>query len=160
MGQSNIQMSPRMRNVLVGVIVCCAGLITSCSSFVQDTEAPLNTVTDDRLNSQAQMPFLINGLKGTFDNQYVTIMISADGLSDALYFDRHITGATYNTHGLIDIGNIEPDNSDLVSLGLIRLLADTLVARVYKTTFTDASARKTALFNGFLYRARYRECRV
>ena len=133
----------------------CALLLARCDNFVQSIDPPIDSVEDRMLDSEEQIPFLINGVQAQFNGTYATISVLAGALSDELIFDRNLRTATFPTLEDLDRGTPALTNGDaegaMTALGRLRLLADTLVARVGRITFSDSAVRRNALFNGYLY---------
>lgn len=129
----------------------------ACEDAVLDVEPPIDSVEDERLNREDQVPFLVTGVQAKFAQTYDQITMFAGGLSDELVFDRSVPGATYPTYAELDNGNITLSNASvsetMLILGQLRLLADTLVTRVDRIAFTDPDSRGNALYNGYFYGA-------
>ena len=129
----------------------------ACEDAVLDVEPPIDSVEDDRLNREDQVPFLVTGVQAKFAQIYDQITMFAGGLSDELVFDRRVPGATYPTYAELDNGNITLANASvsetMLILGQLRLLADTLVTRVDRIAFTDPERRGNALYHGYFYGA-------
>ena len=136
------------------IIVMMATFFVGCEDFVQNIDPLLSAVEDDRLNSEGQVQFLINGVLARFASTYDNMTVLADGLSDALFFDYNVPNATFPTFQEIDEGDIRLDNNSvdgvLNGLGEMRFLADDLVRRVTENiSFTDEAKKKEALFYGY-----------
>ena len=137
------------------IFLLSAILLFSCEDYVQNIDPLISQVEDERLNSQSQVPFLINGVLARFASTYDNMTVLADGLSDALFFDYNVPNATFPTFQEIDEGDIRLDNNSvdgvLFGLGEMRFLADNLVDRVTnKISFTDQDLKKEALYYGYL----------
>ncbi len=137
------------------IFLLAAFLIVACEDYVQNIDPLISQVEDERLNTESQVPFLINGVLARFASTYDNITVLADGLSDALFFDYNVPNATFPTFQEIDEGNIRLDNNSvdgvLFGLGEMRFLADNLVDRVTnKISFKDQDLKKQALYYGYL----------
>jgi starch-binding outer membrane protein, SusD/RagB family len=133
------------------LLICFSG----CEKFVQGVEPPLDSIPDDELNTESQAPFLIAGVKGTFNKTYSQLSLLAGGLSDELKFSRNVPGASSMAYEQIDHGSIALDNEDaeyaIELLGRLRLYADGLVTRAGRIRFTDQNLMEAALYTGYLY---------
>ena len=142
-------------------LICTAALIGSlvtsfgCETYVQNIEPPIDTIDDAALNSETQVPFLINGIRETFSYTYGNLTMLAGGLSDELEFNRLVPGATFPQYEEIDLGRIQINNNSvedlMLALGQLRLYADTLVARTGVIAFSSQQTKKTALYAGYFY---------
>ncbi len=137
------------------IFLLAAFLIVACEDYVQNIDPLISQVEDERLNSESQVPFLINGVLARFASTYDNMTVLADGLSDALFFDYNVPNATFPTFQEIDEGDIRLDNNSvdgvLFGLGEMRFLADNLVDRVtHKISFKDQDLKKQALYYGYL----------
>ncbi len=136
------------------IVLMLATFFVGCEDFVQNIDPLLSAVEDDRLNSEGQVNFLINGVLARFASTYDNMTVLADGLSDALFFDYNVPNATFPTFQEIDEGDIRLDNNSvdgvLNGLGEMRFLADDLVRRVTENiSFTDDAKKQEALFYGY-----------
>ncbi|MBL0175619.1 MAG: hypothetical protein IPP94_10205 [Ignavibacteria bacterium] len=129
--------------------------IAGCEKFVQSVDPPIDSIADDKLNTEASVPFLVNGVRGAFSRACSQISLQAGALSDELVFDRRIPGASSQAYDQLDRGLIPLDNEDveyaMELLGSLRYYADRLVARTGVIAFTDEKIRNSALFAGYLY---------
>ena len=129
----------------------------ACEDAVLDVQPPVNSVEDERLETEGQIPFLVTGVLAKFAETYDDLTMLAGGLSDELVFDRSVPGATFPSFAELDDGNITLSNASvsntMLTLGQLRLLADTLVTRVDRIAFTDPAIRKYALYHGYFYGA-------
>ncbi len=135
------------------IVLMLATFFVGCEDFVQNIDPLLSAVEDDRLNSEGQVNFLINGVLARFASTYDNMTVLADGLSDALFFDYNVPNATFPTFQEIDEGDIRLDNNSvdgvLNGLGEMRFLADDLVRRVNENiSFNDQAKKQEALFYG------------
>ncbi len=138
-------------------ILAAAFLFTvgGCQQYVQDIDPQINNVDDELLNNESQINFLVTGVEAQFNRTYSFLAMYAGGLSDELVFDRNVPGATYPQFQEIENGIIYFNNNSVIEverfLGQLRLLADTLVGRVSKITFTKEENRAKALYYGNLF---------
>ena len=130
-------------------------LFGSCKDYVTNVDPLIDQVADGDLNTPAQLPFLIKGVKTRFANATERLYVIADGLSDELFFTQNVPNATYPTFRDIDKGIIFFDNNSVrapyTRTGQYRFLGDDLVERVGKMTVADASLKNDALFTGYFY---------
>lgn len=133
---------------------------SACNEWVTDLEPTNDLVLEDDMNKQANINFMVIGLHNRLSgNQQV--WLTADGMSDQLYFDLKINGATYPSYQEIDINNTMNDqNGETTSshnwIQLMRMNADTLVWRcLEKIQFTNdaagTAAKNEGLFWGYFY---------
>lgn len=138
-----------------------AGLwLVSCASYVQNVEPLIDVIDDPLLNSQSQVPFLINGVNRQLSLAGSQMVTLAELQSDAFFFDTRVPNATFPTFAEIDACAIQLDNNSVNNqwgtLGNYRFHADNLVERALgKIPFTNDAAgtasRANALFNGYLH---------
>jgi starch-binding outer membrane protein, SusD/RagB family len=126
--------------------------IPACDNWVTNVEPLINQVQDDLLDNEDQMPFVINGVLARFTFTLMHATTQADLLSDAIFFDDDIDGATYPTYDHIDQGEMFLDNTTVTAyhnnLHQYRFLADDLLTRAGRVTFTDAALENRAKFVG------------
>ncbi len=150
---------------LAGLLLVGGAAITGCDSFVEDVDGPIDRVVSDSLDSQAQVPFLITGVKEGFNDAYDQTALNADLLSDAGQFNQAVQNSTFPTFGEIDRGEILFDNNTVdnmySAINEYRYGADDLLRRVDETiTFSsdaagaesERSARYAANFHGAIAR--------
>lgn len=130
---------------------------TACNDWVTDLPHTNDLITEDQMNTQVNVPFMITGLHNRMAN-LSTIWLEADGISDQLFFDQRVGNSTYSTYMELDLAtSIQYNNSASFStIQLMRMNADTLVGRcLYKIEFTNdatgAQVKKDGLFWGYLY---------
>jgi len=146
------------RMIYIPLVLTAVLLLTSCEETVLDVNPPIASVEDARLDNEAQIPFLVTGIQSKFAEIYGALAVMSGALSDELVFDRTVPGATYPSYAELETGQITLTNASvqgdgLLVLGEYRLLADTLVARVGRITFTDESLRGYALYHAYLHGA-------
>lgn len=139
--------------VLVVLIVGIS--VSACDTFVEDVDLPINTIDDEQLNTEEQVPFLIQGVQSRFSTTYDRIAVLSGGLSDELVFDRRAGTATFPSFEEIESGHVSFANfsNDFVynAVGELRFLSDNLLARLEKITFADADLKNQAAFIGNFY---------
>lgn len=142
----------RPRLVLTLLLVLVIG---ACDNFVEDTKLPIDTIDDSQLNTEEQIPFLIQGVQSRFSTTYDQIAVLAGGLSDELVFDRRAGTATFPAFEEIESGHISFANNsnDFVynDVGELRFLADNLLARLEKISFSDPDLKDQAAFIANFY---------
>ena len=132
------------------------GLLAGCDTFVEDVDPPIDTIPDERLNDPDQIPFLVLGVHARFADTYGGLALLGGGLSDELFFDQNVPGATFPSYREIDQGDILLDNNSVDGvyndLGELRFLADKLVERI-DNNMPDAPADLATLgrFVGYFY---------
>lgn len=128
---------------------------SSCEDYATSVDPLIDRVEDDRLTSESQVEFVINGVKTRFATTHDVLMMIAGLLSDEMLFDPNIPNATFPTFRDIDEGDITLDNNSVDGpyngLGELRLFADDMIRRVNEITFTDENLKNQALFNGYLF---------
>jgi len=139
-------------------------LMIGCSDYVQNVDKPNASVSDQEVNTpQDIVPFVV-GLQTRFTQVFSEGSLNNGGLSDEMFFDRAVVGATFPQYDQINraqVGVLVPGNNSVQnawqSLTQFRLLADTLVERALnKITYADAAdsaLRSSALFNGYFFGA-------
>jgi hypothetical protein len=156
-----------MKNIIstktiIRALWCVALLfVVGCRDFVQNIEAPIDSINDDQLDQVSELPFLINGVKVQYASAISQISVLSGGLSDELEFSLDIRGATFPTYdelesGQVNLNNTSVDNA-LVAVGQLRILADTLITRVARLdslnrfVASDSTLKNQALFTGYFY---------
>lgn len=156
-----------MKNIIstktiIRALWCVALLfVVGCRDFVQNIEAPIDSINDDQLDQVSELPFLINGVKVQYASAISQLSVLSGGLSDELEFSLDIRGATFPTYdelesGQVNLNNTSVDNA-LVAVGQLRILADTLITRVARLdslnrfVASDSTLKNQALFTGYFY---------
>lgn len=145
-----------MKKIKYLILIIFSGFfLSACEDFVTDVEPPIDSVSEEDFNSPDQIPFYIRGVQTRFANTADQLFVSADGLSDAFFFDNNVPDATYSQFIEIDAGDILLNNSSIANifdpLGEFRYLADRLVSRTKSFAVVDSAMRENALYEGFLY---------
>lgn len=130
-------------------------LVAGCDSFVEEVDLPVDTIDNEQLNDESQVPFLIAGLQTRFATTHDRLAMLSDGLSDQLIFDQRVPNATFPTYQEVDIGEITLDNNSVdnpfTGLGELRLFSDQFLERIAEIQFEDADLQREAQFAGNFY---------
>jgi starch-binding outer membrane protein, SusD/RagB family len=143
-------------------VLCCVGQFsTGCTAFVQNVERNPYGITDESNNVERRVPALIVGVRVNFDQSYGSLSLYASMLSDELYtsFTQSLTGQ--NVLNELDNGTpaLREGNapSEFSKVAKVRILADTLLARVPKISFGTPAVsqrlRDEMLYTGHFYGA-------
>ena len=139
------------RSIAISLLVFLSLISNSCKNWVTNVDPLVDAINDSQLNSEDQLPFLINGVETTFASVVDRTNILAAGLSDAFFFDP----GNDPQFKEIDDGNIELDNrytsGTYSKLGELRFYADDLVRRINSISVPDIMLRDSALFIGYFY---------
>jgi hypothetical protein len=139
----------------VAVILGGAFSLHSCADYAKGVSPPIDLITDNQLNDESQVPFMINGVQRQFSLRYAQMTTLAGGLSDEFFFDARVPNATFPQFNEIDLGVIGLDNNSAnnqwANLGLMRFNADALADRVPNIKFTSDATRASALYASNLY---------
>lgn len=140
--------------------------------WVQSIQPRQDVISDDQLTTPDQLGFLVSGLQQRVTGCYSQATTLVGGLSDELYYDSRVPGATFPQFQEIDLGVIPLDNASANNLwganalgtnaaapntagglGSLRFTADNLIERIGKMKFTDAQApqRTSALYQAYVY---------
>ncbi len=128
----------------------------SCSDYVTDVDPFIDRVYDDGLNGEAYIDGLVIGLENQANWALDDAFVNADGLSDALIFDRRNANATYSGLENGDWGQPQDTDSEFsgpfTQIHELRVQADTLIYRINnKITFTDQNKKKKGLYSANLW---------
>ena len=142
--------------ILLTLVLFTLIIIFSCENYVTSVDPLIDRVEDERLTSEGQVDFTINGVHTRFATTHDVLTVLACLLSDELFFDANVPNATFPTFNDIDIGEITLDNNSVDSpfdgLGELRFFADDFVRRVGDIGDFEVPAKKSeALFYGYLY---------
>jgi tetratricopeptide (TPR) repeat protein len=146
-----------MKKQLISLIILLSMLMawSSCEDYATGVDPLIDRVEDERLNSEDQIEFVITGVKVQFGFTVDDLLQISDLLSDAMFFDANLPGASYPTYADIDVGEITFDNNSVDgpynNVGELRFFADDLIRRVGEVDFTDESLKNEALFWGNLF---------
>lgn len=135
------------------------GLGLSSCNYVQSIQPRQDVINDDQLTNPDQLSFLVNGLQQRVTNCYSQTTTLAGGLSDELFYDPRVPGATFPQFEDADLGFtiLSTDNASAnnlwATLGSLRFTTDNLIERIGKMKFTDAqmAQRTSALYQAYLY---------
>ncbi len=101
-----------MKKINLFLIILFVSLVmSSCKDYVTNIDPLIDQIDDSKLNSPAQIPFLIAGVKTRFANATTQQNNIADGLSDQFIFDQNVPNATFPTYRDINNGTITTDNN-------------------------------------------------
>jgi starch-binding outer membrane protein, SusD/RagB family len=138
----------------------------SCGNYVQSVQPRTDVIIDDALTTSQQVNFLIAGLQQRMTQTYSQLTTLAGLLSDELYFDTRLPGATFPQFEEIERGQPTLDNNSVANiwgtnifrtadggLGSLRFHADNFIERLQKTQFTGdlAAQRQNAFYQGYLH---------
>jgi starch-binding outer membrane protein, SusD/RagB family len=146
----------KMKKIYLIIFLVLTIAFTSCKEWVTDLEPTNDLVTEEQMNTQANVSFMIIGLHNRLAIQDEEFLCS-DGLSDALFFNLKVGNSTYSTYQELDLAtDVLPDNSNVTTafsnMQALRMNADTLVGRcLYKISFTSDAAGITAKNNGLYW---------
>lgn len=146
------------KSVIYLMLLFAAGLFFyACEDFATDVDPLIDAVEDDRLDTEEQVPFLINGVKTQFAVVQDAISCLSGDLSDELIYSANLKGASFPSFQEIDEGDIQLDNNSVDgvynNLGELRLFADDLLERVNGMDFNDQTLKNEALYVANLYGA-------
>ncbi len=120
-----------MRTLFTIVLAAVVLALPACDSLVEDVDDPIDTASDEALNTADQADFLISGVEGRFASTHDRTGLFTSILSDQFIFGG--SGATFPTYQQFDAADINLDNNSvdgsLVQLGEYRFLADNLLER-------------------------------
>ena len=146
-----------MKKQLISLIILLSMLMawSSCEDYATGVDPLIDRVEDERLNSESQVEFVITGVKVQFGFTVDDLLQISDLLSDAMFFDANLPGASYPTYADIDVGEITFDNNSVDgpynNVGELRFFADDLIRRVGEVDFLEESLKNEALFWGNLF---------
>lgn len=128
----------------------------ACSDYVTNVDPFINRVTDEGLNNETFVDGLIVGLENQANWAIDDAMVNADGLSDALIFDRRNPNATYSGLENADWGLPQDTDGEFslpfTQLHELRVQADTLIYRINnKITFTNNAIKNRGLFSANMW---------
>lgn len=125
---------------------------SSCEDYATNVQPLIDKVEDEMLTGESQVPFVINGVKTRFATIHDQLMMMGCLLSDELFFNTNLPGASWPQFSEIDLGQIMIDNNSVTNMSLVlgelRFFADDLVRRVGEITFTDNALKERALYEG------------
>ena len=146
-----------MKKIKLIIFTLITVVFASCNDWVTDIPHTNDMITEDQMNTQVNVPFIITGLHNRLAS-LSTVWMESDGISDQLFFDLRVGNSTFPTYQELDQAvSIQHNNSGSFNLiQLLRMNADTLVGRcLYKIAFTNdaagTKAKNDGLFWGNLY---------
>ena len=136
-------------------VLLVAVFLAGCDGFVEEVELPIDTIDNEQLADESQVPFLIAGLQTRFATTHDRLALLSDGLSDQLIFDQRVPNATFPTYQEVVIGEIAHDNNSVdnpyLGVGELRLFSDNFLERIADLAFEDADLQREAQFSGHFY---------
>lgn len=130
-------------------------MFSACNDYINDVDPFIDRVEDDLLNNESQISFLIKGVQGQFAVAASSQSGLIDLLSDQMLYDVDVPTATFQTFNEIDKGDIPTSNTNITNqwttLCQFRFLADNLLSKVEKITFTSEANRSAANYSGYLF---------
>lgn len=130
-------------------------LFNACEDYVTNIDPLIDAVEDERLSTEKQLNFVINGVKTKYAQVQDDINFLSGLLSDELIYSANLQGASFPSYQEINEGVIELDNNSVDAvfnpLGELRFFADDLIRRTNEVNPNDAALKNKALFNGNLY---------
>jgi hypothetical protein len=143
------------RSILrISAVVATAIILSSCSDYVQSIDPPNDVADDALLNTESQVPFLLNGLTNRMATSYGNLTIFSGLLSDEQIAGNGIArDATYGDYPLVDVGlpSINFTEGDWEDLGSYRFHADNFIERCNKIKFSADTVKKRCLYWGYLH---------
>ena len=127
----------------------------SCKNYVTNVDPLVTDVEDSQLNTEEQIPFLIQGVETQFADALGQTDVCAAGLSDAFIFPINVPAINRVAYKEIDGGEIQLTNNAIDAAynatGQSRFYADDLVRRINSISISDSSVKNNALFTGYFY---------
>ena len=154
-----------MKNLFRGMVgsLLTVFIITGCSNYVQNVEKPIASASDPDVNTIQDITPFIRGLQTSFTDTYGDGSVNNGGISDEMFFDRNVRGATFPQYQQIDlagVGILVPANNSVQNswnfITRLRLLADTLIVRSQSFTSEDPAEQAiiaSGVYNGHFYGA-------
>jgi len=130
-------------------------LLSSCDSYVEDIDVPIDTVGDEQFTSESDLPFLMNGIKSRAAHSLAFTGILAGGLSDEHIHSSNAPLATFPEYEEVDHGEILVSNFvtefTFGILGEMRFYSDNILERISGWTFDDPGLEQEVRFTAHLY---------
>lgn len=155
------------RTIFLSVVLITSSiLIWSCSDYVQTVQPRGDVIAEDALTNADQVGFLVAGLQQRMTQTYSQITTYAGLLSDELYYDTRLPGATFPQFDEIEKGLITLDNNSVSGIwgtntftnttggmGSLRFHADNLIDRLSKIQFptSSASQKQSAAYQAYMH---------
>jgi hypothetical protein len=128
--------------------------VSSCQNFVQGVSKPINTINDDDLNNESQLPVLFAGVTGNFGQYWRFASMYLSTLSDEFITVEGIAqNPVFSSYREFDMGMplLVRTDREWGFLGGARFQAQDLINRVPKIHFSQDSNRLKCLFVGYFY---------
>ncbi|MCX7876673.1 MAG: RagB/SusD family nutrient uptake outer membrane protein [Melioribacteraceae bacterium] len=145
----------KIKYLLVVLPLVFVGL--ACTDYIKDVDPLINVVENDRLDTEAQVGFVVKGVQQRFSIVASQLACQADLLSDQMFYTSDVPSASFPSFEEIDKGAITLDNATVATtyrqLGELRFFADDLLARANRISFATPANKDLALFTGNFYGA-------
>jgi hypothetical protein len=145
----------KKQSIILILLLSFLVFITACDKFATGVDPLIDQVEDDRLTSEDQIQFVINGVHTQFTDVVDQIGMLSGLLSDETIFDERVPNATYPTFRNIDNGEIQLIDNSVDGcydfLGELRFFADNLIERISNIDFSDEALETEAYFYGYFY---------
>ncbi|MCK5147029.1 hypothetical protein KAR48_09755 [bacterium] len=128
---------------------------TACEDYVTSTDPLIDRVEDQYLTEESQVPFIISGVKAKFSAAIDHLFTMAGVLSDEMFFDVAVVGATYPDFDSFNRGEMRDDMTHIAGpyndIGELRFMGDDLIRRLESLEFEDADLANEAAFVANFY---------
>ncbi len=145
----------KKQSIILILLLSFLVFMTACDEFATSVDPLIDQVEDDRLTSEDQVNFLINGVHTEFTDVVEQIELISGLLADELIFDQRVPNATFPTFDNIDDGEILLTDNTVDgcfnALGQVRFFADNLIERIGNINFDDEALENKAYFYGYFY---------
>ncbi len=143
----------KLKILLLSIVLSL--VFISCKNYVTNVDPLTTAIEDSQLNTEEQIPFVVQGVETKFANTLDATDVCAAGLSDAFIFPSNVPAINRVTFIEIDKGEIQLNNTDINiaynAVGQSRFYADDLIRRTNSISISDASVKNNALFTGYFY---------
>lgn len=146
---NDISMNKTGQLYLFLILVLIGGF--GCNNIL-DVDDPIDVISDEQLNYEEQIPFLIKGIEARFASSLDIMTLQAGGLSDELFFDTDVQNATFGSYRNINQAMIPLDQGNGWSvIGELRFFSDDLLRRLETIDFEDQNLENEALYKANFY---------
>ncbi|MFZ5948499.1 MAG: RagB/SusD family nutrient uptake outer membrane protein [Stygiobacter sp.] len=129
----------------------------ACTDYIENVDPLINVVENDRLDTEAQVGFVVKGVQQRFAVVASQLATQADLLSDQMFYTSDVPSASFPSFEEIDKGAMTLDNATVAGtyrqLGELRFFADDLIQRANRISFANNANKDLALFTGNFYGA-------
>jgi starch-binding outer membrane protein, SusD/RagB family len=157
-------MKTRITRRLLLLLCLTAHLCVACTAFVQNIAPSPYGLTEEFVNTEEQVPALIVGVQGNFDQSYGSLSLTGSMLSDELFTNFALVSAGLNVFSTTDGSNfssVRLNNrafeTEYAKVAKVRLLADTLLTRLSAISFgageKSQRLRDEAFYTAYFYGA-------